>query len=71
VPPVRLGGLELVSLADGRPLFQVPVQLWTPSGVSMTQNPVWLEAHGDGLRAYFMPEDSDSRIYTFDVTTPK
>ena len=71
VPPVRLGGLELVSLADGRPLFQVPVQLWTPSGVSMTQNPVWLEPHGDGLRAYFMPEDSDSRIYTFDVTTPK
>ena len=71
VPPVRLGGLELVSLADGRPLHQVPLPLWTPSGVSMTQNPVWLEPRGDGLRAYFMPEDNESRIYTFDVTTSK
>jgi hypothetical protein len=70
-PPVRLGGLELVSLADGRPLHQVPLPLWTASGVSMAQNPVWLEPHGDGLRAYFMPEDNQSTIYVYDVAAPK
>ena len=71
VVPIRLGGLDLVSLADGRPLHQVPVLLWTPSAVSMTQNPVWLEPYGDGLRAYFMPEDNKSTIYVYDVTAAK
>lgn len=69
--PIRLGGLELVSLADSRPLHQVPLPLWTPSGVSMAQNPVWLEPQGEGLRAYFMPEDNKSTIYVYDVTAPK
>ena len=71
VPPLRLGGLDLVSLADGRPLHQVPVQLWTSAGISMTQNPVWLEPHGEGLRAYFMPEDNRAAIYVYDVGAPK
>ena len=49
-PPFRLGGLELVDLVQGRPLHQVPVPLWTPSGVDMTHNPVWIEASDAGLR---------------------
>jgi hypothetical protein len=65
--PFRLGGLELVDLADGRPLHQVPVLLWTPSGVDMTHNPAWLEAGGSGLRAYFMPEDDTSTLYIYEV----
>lgn len=69
-PPFRLGGLELVDLADGRPLFQVPVQLWTASGLDMTHNPVWIEPSANGLRAYFMPEDDQSTIYVYDVATP-
>ena len=69
-PAFRLGGLELIDLADGRPLHQVPVMLWTPAGLDMTHNPVWLEATRTGLRGYFMPEDDQSTIYLYDVTVP-
>ena len=65
--PFRLGGIELIDLRDGRPLQQVPVQLWTRGGRAMTQNPTWIEPRGDGLRAYFMPEDDEARIYIYDV----
>jgi hypothetical protein len=63
----RLGGIELVDLADGRPLHQVPVLLWTSGGLDMTHNPVWLEPRGASLRAYFMPEDTRSTIYVYDA----
>jgi hypothetical protein len=65
--PFRLGGMDLVNLADGRPLHQVPVLLWTPGGFDMTHNPVWVEARVTGLRAYFIPEDDKSTIYVYDV----
>jgi hypothetical protein len=45
----------------------VPVLLWTASGVNMTQNPVWLEPHGDGLRAFFIPEDDSSTLYIYEA----
>jgi Family of unknown function (DUF6454) len=66
-PLFRLGGLDLVSLADGRPLFQTPVLLWTASGFDMTHNPVWLETSDAGLRGYFMPEDDKSVLYIYDA----
>jgi hypothetical protein len=66
-PPFRLGGLDLVDLGDSRPVHQVPVLLWTASGLDMTHNPAWLEAAGAGLRAYFMPEDDTSTIYVYEV----
>jgi hypothetical protein len=65
--PFRLGGIDLVNLADGRPIHQVPVLLWTASGLTMTQNPVWLEPSRDGLRAYFIPEDDSSTLYIYEV----
>jgi hypothetical protein len=69
-PPFRLGGIDLVDLADGRPLHQVPLLLWTASGFDMTHNPAWFEATPGGLRGYFMPEDNTSTIYVYDVTVP-
>jgi hypothetical protein len=71
----RLGGLDLVDLGDGRPLHQVPVLLWTPDGLDMTHNAVWIEPFDDkrggtrvsGLRAYFMPEDDTSTLYVYEV----
>jgi hypothetical protein len=36
--PFRLGGIDLVSLEDGRPLHQAPVPLWTAGGLDMTHN---------------------------------
>jgi hypothetical protein len=68
-PVFRLGGMDLVNLVDGRPAHQVPVPLWTESGRPMTQNPAWVDVTPTGLRAYFMPEDDDSRIYVYEATT--
>src|SRR3954447_1089122 len=65
--PFRLGGIDLVSLEDGRPLHQVPVLLWTSGGLDMTHNPVWIEPSAAGLRLYAMPEDDRSTIHVFDV----
>ncbi len=67
--PFRLGGVDLVSLADGRPIFQAPVLLWSPSGMDMTHNPVWFEPSDAGLRGYFMPEDDKSTLYIYDAAT--
>lgn len=68
--PFRLGGIELVSLRDHRPIHQVPVQLWT-RGLDLTHNPVWLEATAAGLRGYFVPEDDDSTLYVYEATAAK
>ena len=72
-PPFRLGGIDLVNLVDGRPIHQVPVLLWTGSGIDMTHNPVWIESfdsaqvrQGVGLRGYFMPEDDKSTLYIYE-----
>jgi hypothetical protein len=66
-PPFRLGGIDLVDLRDGRPLHQVPVLVWTPGGLDMTHNPVWLEGTRTGLRGYFMPEDDKSTLYVYEA----
>jgi Family of unknown function (DUF6454) len=68
-PAFRLGGIELVDLAAGRPMFQVPLLLWTASGVAMTQNPAWFEETTSGLRGYFVPEDDASTLYVYDAET--
>ncbi|WP_445504968.1 DUF6454 family protein [Microvirga sp. G4-2] len=65
--PFRLGGIDLVSLTDGRPLFQTPVLLWTASGFDMTHNPVWMETSEAGIRGYFMPEDDKSVLYIYEA----
>ena len=69
--PFRLGGLDVVSLVDNRPLHQVPMPLVTPAGVSMMQNAVFIETRGAVLRAYFMPEDGRSKIYIFDADSTR
>jgi hypothetical protein len=68
-PVFRFGGIEIVDLDRGLPVFQVPVLLWTGSGLAMTQNPMWLDEAPAGLRAYFMPEDDASTIYVYEVET--
>lgn len=68
-PPFRLGGIDLVSLRDGRPLHQVPLLLWTEAGMDLAHNPVWLEPGATGLRGYFMPDDETSILYVYEVAT--
>ena len=62
-----LGGFEIVDLANNRPVFQMPIELWTTGGLPMTQNPFWIEATATGLRVYFMPEDEKSIIYVYEA----
>ncbi|MGE0101217.1 MAG: DUF6454 family protein [Blastocatellales bacterium] len=66
-----LGGLELVNLAAGRAIHQLPIELWTDSGLPMTQNPFWIEPAVNGLRAYFVPEDGQSTMHVFEVEADK
>lgn len=66
-PGFVLGGIDLVSLEDGRPVHQTPLALWTESGVNMARNPVWLEADSGTLRGYFMPEDDESTVYVYEA----
>lgn len=66
-PVFRLGGLEIVDLKDNRPVYQVPVELWSPSGLPMTQNPFWVEPNGEGVRAYFMPDDDKSTLFVYEA----
>ncbi len=68
--PFRLGGLELVNLADNRPIWQVPVELWSPSGLPMTQNPFFVETTDKGLRGWFMPDDDKSTLFSYEVELP-
>ena len=70
-PPLALGGMDLVDLRRIRPVHQVPVPLWTEAGLPLTRNPAWIERSGDGLRAYFMPEDNRSRLFVYDVPLGK
>ena len=66
-PRFALGGFEIVDLASNVAIQQVPVELWTESGLPMTQNPFWVEATATGLRAYFMPEDEKSTLYVYEA----
>ncbi|QEL26711.1 hypothetical protein FQV39_21505 [Bosea sp. F3-2] len=66
-PIFRLGGFEIVDLRDNRPVYQLPVELWSPSGLPMTQNPFWVEPAGQGVRAYFMPDDDKSTLFTYEA----
>lgn len=65
----QLGGIDLVDLRDDRPVWQVPIELRSPSGLVMTQNPFFLEARQAGVRVWFMPDDNDSTLYVFDAAT--
>lgn len=66
-PVFALGGVELVDLARGSAVFHLPVELWTESGLPMTQNPFFVAPQGRGLRFWFAPEDDRTRIFTYDV----
>lgn len=65
--PFFLGGWEVVNLSDNRAVWQVPIELWSPSGKPMTQNPFFVEPTAAGLRAYFMPDDDDSTLFVFEA----
>lgn len=62
-----VGGLELISLDDGRPLHQLPIDLHSSSGRSLTQNAFWIAPQDEGLRIWFLPDDGRAAIVVYDV----
>lgn len=66
-PGFQLGGLELVDLATGSIELALPFEHWSPSGRPLTQNPVWIEASGQGLQGYFMPDDDQSTLFVLEA----
>lgn len=65
----RLGGIEIVNLKTNSPIWQAPIELWSPSGLPMTQNPFWIEPTENGVRAYFMPDDDKSTVFIYEAQT--
>lgn len=63
----RLGGIDVIDLKAGRPLFQVPVQIWTEKGKSITGNPVLVEKTETGIRLTAAPEDNESKLYVYET----
>ena len=53
----RLGGWEILDLRDNRPVMQIPVTFLSPAGNVITGNPCTVESMGNGIRAYFVPDD--------------
>jgi len=65
---MTLGGLELVDLDAGVPVWQLPLPLYAAPGIPMTRNPFYAAPNADGgLRFYFAPEDDTSAIYVYDA----
>ena len=62
-----MGGLDLLSLDDGRSLYQLPVDRRSPSGRVLPPNPFWIEPHGRGLRAWFVPDAGRGAIQVYDL----
>lgn len=62
-----LGGLDLVELRSQQAVHQIAVPQWVKPDLVMTNNPFFFELMDDHLRFYFMPEDSTSKVYIFDV----
>jgi|UniRef100_UPI004047F6F1 hypothetical protein len=68
-PAFSLGGLEIWDILEGKVIHQLPIPLWSPkTGRVMTQNPCFLEALAPNqVRAYFLPDDNESRLYVYEA----
>lgn len=73
---IAFGGLDLVDLRRGRPVHQIPVNLFIDEGIganpglALTHNAFWVEPLGNGsMRAYFMTEsDNQADLLVYDAT---
>lgn len=58
----RNTGIELID-SDGQLLAEVPVDLKSPKGKPMTQNPMTFRYDDDGLRLFVVPDDDHSQMF--------
>lgn len=67
LPSLHLGGIDLVHIRELRAHHQIPLPLRQAGRRAWTQNPFYVESCEQGLRFFFIPEDSTSRMYIFEV----
>ncbi|GAB4099413.1 DUF6454 family protein [Sinomonas halotolerans] len=67
----ELGGIALTDLSTNEIVHEVPTQLFSTAGHSITRNPVALEADGDVLRMFAAPDDGEepagTELYVFEA----
>lgn len=65
-----LGGLGLVTLPTQRAAHEVPFQEYSPAGRVGTHNAMWVEAVGDALRLYLVPDDDTADLLVYEARLP-
>ncbi len=63
----KLGGIEVIDMNSFYAMLQLPVNEWTSSGAIMTNNPCYAEIADGKPRFYFIPEDDQSVLYTYEL----
>lgn len=71
VGTIAFGGVDLVDLELLIAVHQIPVVNRIKPDLVMSNNPFFVELHGDYLRFYFVPEDDESTLYQFDAINPE
>ena len=63
-----MGGIDLIDLRSGAPVWQRPSALRAPPGVPMTRNPFLVEPGDEGgLRFLFAPADDSTVLYVYEA----
>lgn len=63
----RLGGIEVIDMQNYASRLSLPVNEWSVQGAIMTNNPCFAELVNDKLRFYFVPDDDQSVLYTYEL----
>ena len=61
----KLGGLELIDMRSYEATLQFPVNVYTPKGIIITNNPFYVGVANNKLQFYFIPEDDKSVLYIY------
>lgn len=59
-----VGGIALVDATTLMPLFELPLPVYSERGRIMNQNPFYVETSEKGIQIRFIPDDSQSKMYT-------
>ncbi|WWD22214.1 hypothetical protein CI109_106705 [Kwoniella shandongensis] len=62
----ELGGIALVDVDTMVPLIEVPMNLLTPAGLSMNQNPVDVDVVDGKMRLFFAPDLQNGTIFVYE-----
>ena len=66
----NLGGIALVDIETMMPLVEVPIAKRSDQGTPLTQNPVDISVVDGKLRLYWIPDQDNSTLYTYEAGVP-